>query len=52
MGDCNYLNAIVCDSIDQLERKPVEEVAPRAVQEERPSFRRIGNGFNPAIKFV
>ncbi len=41
MSDSYHLNAVVHDSIDQLERKAVKEIASSPMLEERPAFRSL-----------
>ena len=51
MSDSYHLNAVVYDSIDQLERKAVKEIAPSPMLEERPAFRSLRDGFDPDVQF-
>lgn len=44
-------NAVVHDSIDDLKRKPVKEIAASAVHEQRPTFWRVRDKFNSEIEF-
>lgn len=51
MSNGHHLNVIVHDTVYHLEGKPVKEIAPSPMHEERPAFRSERNGFDAAVKF-
>ena len=51
MSNGLHLNAVVHDPLDQLEGKPVKEIAPSPIHKKWPTLRCERNGFNPVVKF-
>jgi hypothetical protein len=51
MSHSHNLNPIIGEPIDNLKRKPLEQIPAGAMHKQREAFRRSRGGFDPMVKF-